>query len=327
MKVNDILKQIIIFVFLTAIYQLLTTAVFAQQVTLSMSPPIVETLIKPGKTVLIGYTVQNLGDPTPLLFKIRSFSPQGDYGEMIIDQELSGPIRFSLDNTDMELEQPFLMRSRDIRQALIRIRIPEGTPEGDYYYTILAESQPAPDIGGQSSPRATASIGSNLLITVTGTGITEANGRIALFDIPPLYKLTFGTTQYNLIESQSVVPVTLVIQNKGKNMVKPQGAITLRGPLSPTKSFPLIPQNILAESQRLVRTEGTLQSNDRVSLKLSGFLLGTYSLSASVYFGEGSQQLFANAAFIALPFRLMGVLSLLLFITLGLIYFAKKKRE
>ena len=322
------MKNIItIIIFITVIAVILPKKTLAQQVTLSLSPPIVETLIKPGKTVLIGYTVQNLADPTPLLFKIRSFSPQGDYGEMIIDDELSGPIRFSLDNTDMELEQPFLMKTSDVRQALVRIRIPDGTPEGDYYYTILAESQPAPDIGGQSSPRATATIGSNLLITVTNTGITEANGRIALFDIPSLYQLNIGATRYNLIESQSVVPVTLVVQNKGKNMVKPQGTITLRGPLSPTKSFPLIPQNILAESQRLIRTEGTLRSDDRISLKLSGFLLGSYTLSASVYFGEGSQQLFANATFIALPFRLMGVLSLLLFITFSFFYFARKKSE
>lgn len=320
-------KVIIIIIFITVIAVIFPPESHAQQVTLSISPPLVETLIKPGKSVLIGYTVQNLGDPTPILFKVRSFSPQGDYGEMIIDQDLSGPIRFSLDNTDMEFEQPFLMNSRDVRQALVRIRIPDGAPEGDYYYTILAESQPAPDIGGQSSPRATATIGSNLLITVTNTGVTEANGRIALFDITPLYKINVGSTQYNFVESQKVLPVTLVVQNKGKNRVKPQGGITLRGALSPTKSFPLIPQNILAESQRLVRTDGNLRSDDRVSLKLTGFLLGSYTLSASVYFGEGSQQLFTNTSFIALPFRLIVVLGIFLFITLSFLFFTKKKRE
>src|SRR3989338_8291334 len=203
----------------------------AQQITLSISPPIVELLVKPGKTLLIGYTIQNLGDPTTLSVKIRTFSPQGDYGEMVIDLELISPIRFSLDNTDMQFEQPIFMKQRDTIQALVRIRVPEGTPEGDYYFTVMAETEPAPQIGGASTSLAKATIGSNLLLTVTKSGRVEIKGRVALFQIVPDFTFPLFGREYQVVESGKKIPIDLVIQNQGKNLMKPQGEVVLRGSL------------------------------------------------------------------------------------------------
>jgi len=110
---------------------------------------------------------------TAIIVKVRSFSPRGDYGEMLIDTELISPVRFSLDNTNIQLEQPILMKQRDTTQALVRIRIPEGTPEGDYYFTVLAETQPIAAIGGATASLAKASIGSTLLITVPNRALLK----------------------------------------------------------------------------------------------------------------------------------------------------------
>ena len=118
-----------------------------------MPPPIVEILVKPGKTLLIGYTVQNLGDPHSSFFGQNSnfFLLRVIMEKCISILELISPIRFSLDNTDMQFEQPLFMKTRDTVQALVRIRVPEGTPEGDYYFTVMAETEPAPQIGVELS--------------------------------------------------------------------------------------------------------------------------------------------------------------------------------
>ena len=246
------MRKIITIIIVIIIITVITKPVSAQQITLSMSPPIVEILVKPGKTLLIGYTVQNLGDPTALSVKIRTFSPQGDYGEMHIDPELISPIRFSLDNTDMQFEQPLFMKTRDTVQALVRIRVPEGTPEGDYYFTVMAETEPAPQIGGSSTSVAKATIGSNLLLTVTKSGRVEVKGRIALFQITPDFTFRMFGREYQVVESGRKIPVDLVVQNLGKNRIKPQGEVVLRGPLGQKTAYSLFSQNVLADSSRLL---------------------------------------------------------------------------
>lgn len=312
---------------LTAALILSSTAlpVQAQQITLSMSPPIVETLIKPGKTILIGYTVQNMGDPTTLAFQIRSFTPQGEFGEMKIDDELATPIRFSLDNSDIELEKPFFVKQRDGKQALVRIRVPEGTPEGDYYFLIMATSYPVPAIGGSTASLAKATIGSTLLVTVTKSGSLEANGRISLFRMEPDFTFRLGGKEYRIVESGSRVPVTLFVQNLGRNLIKPQGDITVRGPFNTKTVYNLIPQNVLAQSSRLVKAEG--RSSDRATLLAPGYFIGPYTLSARVSFGENTPQLYANTTFIGLPLRLMAAVLGVILVSVLIIVFNRRRKE
>lgn len=313
--------------FLTAGILVYPAVSHAQQVTLTMSPPIVETLIKPGKSILIGYTFQNLGDPTAMTIKMRTFSPRGDYGEMTIDEDLQSPVRFSLDNADLQFDQPFFMKQRDVKQALVRIRIPDNTPEGDYYFVFLAETEAVPSVGGSSNPLAKASIGSTLLLTVTDTGITEVKSRIALFDMVPdfTFKL-FGKT-YRVMESGSPIPVHLIIQNLGNNLIKPQGSVTIRGGFGEKTDYPLLPQNILSTSSRLIKSSGGSPTKPDVSLLIPGYLIGSYTLSANVNFGDNTPQLFANTSFIALPFRLIIVLSGVICISLVIVRLLQKKQK
>lgn len=319
------MRKIITIIIVIIIIIVIAQPTNAQQITLSMSPPIVEILVKPGKTLLIGYTVQNLGDPTALSVKIRTFSPQGEYGEMRIDPELISPIRFSLDNTDMQFEQPLFMKTRDTIQALVRIRVPEGTPEGDYYFTVLAETEPAPQIGGSSTSVAKATIGSNLLLTVTKSGRVEVKGRISLFQITPDFTFRMFGREYQVVESGRKIPLDLIIQNLGKNLLKPQGGIILRGPLGEKTNYPLLPQNVLADSSRLMKTSKGEDVPYQHSGLLSGYFMGIYALSANVSFGEGTPQLYANTSFIGLPIR-FGIAMLVVVTISVLIIISKRKR-
>jgi hypothetical protein len=302
-----------------------TVPVYAQQITLTMSPPLIETLIKPGKTILIGYTVQNLGDPTTLEFKIRPFSPQGDLGDMKIEGELISPVRFSLDNTDIQLEKPFFVSQNESKQALVRIRVPEGTPEGDYYFVIMATSHPVPAIGGSSTSLAKATIGSTLLVTVTKNGRLETNGRISLFSMMPDLTLRLLGKEYKIVESSSKVPVNLTVQNLGRNLLKPQGEITLRGPLHTNTTYKLIPQNILATSQRRIAAENPKMPAKSSSLLISGYFVGPYTLSARVLFSENSAQLYATTTFIGVPFKLLIAIGLLMLASIFIIVLVKKR--
>jgi hypothetical protein len=286
--------------------------IFAQSVSLGISPPIVESLIKPGKSILIAYKLENFGDPVVLHVNVRPFVPKNNTGDITVKDEFSGPIRFSLENSNIKIDKPFFLSPNKSQQILLRIRVPEGAPEGDYYYTLLAQTEPPPSQEGSTASRAQVTIGSNILISVSKTGTSIVNAKIALFDtlkkgtIPFLDKL-------KLFDSNDKIPVQLIVQNNGKNLIKPYGEITLKGNFGEKEKYDILPQNILAESQRLLTAtpsaeidcdEGKGQAClSPTSLLLSGFFLGKYTLSTSINFGENSPNIFASTTFFALPLK------------------------
>lgn len=278
--------------------------VLAQKFSLSLSPPLTEIIIKPGRSVLVAFNIYNLGDPQILTPLVKSFEPIGNFGNIVLKKELEGPIRFSLDNSEIELEKSFFLKPNEKQQLLLRIRAPEGAPEGDYYYTLVVQSDPAPNNNSLTLGRAKASIGANILVTITNQGNLEIKPSITLFDTLRGLRINKGLKVY---ESNQPIAVVLILKNQGKNLIKPRGKITLIGNFGEKAEFEIIPQNILGRSQRqlLASPSANLNLKQPTTLTLSGFFVGYYRLTADLDFDAGTKKLFANTSFIALPLKLM----------------------
>ncbi len=310
-------KTLIFFLFFLSFVPF-SSLVFAQQLSLSIKPPHLETIIKPGKSILVAYTVQNLGDPAIIKANVLPFVPRED-GGVTIQEEFSGPVRFSLDNSNLQLNQPFFLTNKQSQQLLLRIRLPEGGPQGDYYYTFFVESEPPPSVQGRGpSSRAQARVGSNILITVTEGGVLDIKGKVTLFDV--LARFKWGNLR--IFDSGDKIPVVLIVRNEGKNFVQSAGKIVLKGNFGEKATYDLLPLNILAQSQRIMAAtpsaEIDCEANKAIycqrpiSLLLSGFFIGKYSLSATINFGEGTPIISASTTFLSLPIKfllaLIGVL-------------------
>lgn len=285
------------------ILRVLSFPVFAQQVSLSLSPPLIELKIKSGKSLLIAYSLKNSGDPSTLTPYVLPFEPSGQLGNIALKDTFEGPIRFNLDNKNLKLNEPFFFKNNQEGQLLLRIRIPEGTPEGDYYYTLLVESKPSQATEGSTGSVATATIGSNMLITVTNDGATSVQSSVSEFSVLPHYKIKIFGKTYNIYDSSDIVPVRLVVSNSGKNLITPQGTITLKGPLNSKSKYQILPQNILAESQRLLHATPSAQLNKTTSLNLKGFFIGKYDVNGQLNFGESTPTLISNVSFYGIPIK------------------------
>ncbi len=329
-------KIIIIIVLLTTGCLLLTTNVMAQQVSLSISPPLEEILIKPGKSVVIGYQIENDGDPTILSAYVRPFEPGDTLGNIKIKDALEGPVRFSLDNSQIQLEKSFFVKTLDSQQLLLRIRIPEGTPEGDYYYSLLVESNPP--TSNDTVSRARATIGSNILITVTNSGKLDLSGKVDLFNVMTRFTFNLFGNIIHIADSNDKIPVDLIIQNNGRNFVKPQGQITLRGNFGEEAKYDVVGDNILTGSKRLIVATPSAQIECEAnrtaaacvhpaSLILSGFFLGHYRLSATLSFADGAPPFFASTSFFAIPFKLVIGLFAAVAISILIVTKMRKKEE
>lgn len=301
------MRKIIIITFIIFITVItIINPVLAQTVSLGISPPIVEIVVMPGKSLLIAYNVENYGDPVILEATIKSFEPKDSFGNINILNDLNGPIRFSLDNSDLQLEQPFLVKTKATQQLLLRIRVPEGAPEGDYYYTVLAKSQPSNLSDQSTQAAASATIGSNILITVSNNGKIDVNGKITSFDVVPRFLLNLFQNQIRIFDSTDNIPVILRVQNNGQNLFKPEGEINLIGNFGEKATFDIIPQNVLGNSSRVLvaSSEAAFNNENRSSLLLKGFFIGKYKLSTSLSFGQGLPNTYAAVTFYAIPIKL-----------------------
>lgn len=269
---------------------------------------------------MVAYKLENLGDPTFLNLKVLPFEAKDNLGNIRIKSEFEGPVRFSLDNSDLQLEQPFFLKTNDSQQILLRIRIPENITDGDYYYSLLAETSPPTASEGIGSARAKATIGSNILVTISNSGNVDIKPKIILF-----------STRGKLFDSSDKIPVVLIVANKGKNMMKPEGQISLKGNFGETLKYDIISKNILAESERMIEATPSASFDCReqkclfpTTLMLSGFFIGRYNLSTQIKFGENSPVIFGSTMFYAFPFKILGGILLAAVI---IIFIIKRKKS
>lgn len=145
---------LVLFVYLYICLFVYSHNVKAQQVSLSLSPPLIEAVIKPGKSIMIAYNLKNYGDPTHINVRVVSFEPKDNLGQILLKQNLEGPVRFNLDNADIKFDVPFFMKTSSFQQILLKMRVPENIPSGDYYYSLLAETVPSASLEGVGSAQS-----------------------------------------------------------------------------------------------------------------------------------------------------------------------------
>lgn len=317
---------------LSLVFFLLPAQVHAQQFSFSVSPPLVEMIIKPGKSVVIAYTITNGGDPTIISANVLPFQPHGISGDVELKKDMEGPIRFALDNSNIQLGKPFMLQPRKGQQLLVNIRVPEGTPEGDYYYTFFVQNELGKPTEGVSAAQAQGRVGAHILVTVTQSGRIEAGGSIGSLSVKPHYSFNLFGSQFDIFESTDIIPVTLIVQNTGKNYIKPEGVLNLKGSLGENADFSVLPQNILSQSSRRINATpsaqvSSLDGSEPASLLLSGFFFGKYTLTAHLSFGPNTGSHTSLVTFYAFPFKLMISAGLALIVGIVIIQQLKNKKQ
>jgi len=295
---------------LGAVLWLAAATVYGQSLSLSLTPPLLEITIQPGRSITQVYKISNQGETDlALTSQIVPFQPADEFGHILpVGTTSKFKIQnwFSFQNTNLDLGQKFLLPAGQKQEIVLKLKIPENTPEGDYYAALFFATLPEVFLGGQSATQAQAKIGSNLLITVSRDGqplkkakITEFRLQKCLFRLPlPVGK----EKKWCLIDSFDQPEFLLRLQNTGRAFFKPMGRLTVTGWLSQKYLLELLPENVLVDSLRQIRCQF---DNQPGSCRLnSRFLLGPYQ--AKVEFGPDrvSVDYTATTSFLALPFKL-----------------------
>lgn len=264
----------------------------AQQIDLTIAPPSIELLIKPGAQVRVPFTISNRSDEVSVAPSIKTFTHAGDGKSVEYGSAEGLPIKASFYEGTNGSVSNITLKKGESKKIFVDLVVPGSTSESDYYLAFIAETQPE-RIDKQYSVRVKAQIAAPILVTVSQSGITEAKGTIDIFEV-----------SRQIYDSFDSVPVKLHLQNLGKNVVYAGGAITIRGPLGEKVVYPLENHNILSHSNRSMVSKLAQGENAAV---LKGFFIGRYTVSADVALGDGAVQVSRSTSFFAFPFKIIFV--------------------
>lgn len=301
-------------------YILNTNLVRAQTLSLGIEPPLLQVVAQPGKIITQAYKITNPGDQVVLVSKLLPFKPADAYGHIQLPENLTAPAYeypflnwFSLQNADLDLGDSFLLKTGEHQQLVLKIRIPENAAQGDYYTTLLIQSQPAADLTNSGSAQA-GMIGTNILLTVSDVEHPEIDAEVDVEIQNPLFLFIQNLLKFfnlhwqipkflknlKLVDSLDQIPFVITSKNKGDFRYISNGKLVVNG--DPGIGFfeqELVPENVLAQSQR----------QQTIVWRKHGFLLGKFSAQVDLQ-PNPNTKISHQIVFVALPYKIITIIIL-----------------
>ena len=209
---------------------------------ISISPPQIEFILKPGVNLTQAYQITNNSDQTVTLnTKILPFLPQGDSGSVTYTNLVSNPnILFSLNNSDLKIGQPFTLGPKEQKQIVLKITATDQVQLADYYSTFFIYQNPQTSANSSNISQTSGQIGSHILLSVSQTELPKTQGVVQKFTLNPKIKDVFFTP----------IKFSGQVQNQTNYFFKTSGKITIYKNSKVIKELPLDSQNVLANYYR-----------------------------------------------------------------------------
>ena len=272
--------------------------IHAQSLGLSISPPIVEITIIPGKEITQTFTISNDGEDGMASIYIVPFRAQGEKGVVVLDENNiitdTSPYAswFKISSPVSSSGQNFYLGGGQSKNVDIQITPPKNAEEKDYYFTLLYElTNDVPGGIAPVGPTNKARIGANMLISVSKEETPETSFSIVEFSAP------------KIVDSLGKINFNVRIRNNGSYFLKPSGKIVIEPITGSSETLDLAPLNIVSNSIRnipCIEGEGIIscQSNNKV-------LIGIYKATLKIKTDNQENYQEKTATTIAFPFSIL----------------------
>lgn len=236
----------------------------------TLRPSQVELVAQPGITLTQAYNVvNNSNSPLVVSASVLPWQPKGSDGSVNYEGvPTSTDFIFSLANSDLRLNQSFVLRPSENRQLVLKIKSTTIAPQGDNYFTFFINQ----DLGGQlnsdsTGGQATGRLGSHLLISTSNTENPPSILKTTNITLSPRFTDIFFPK----------VSISGLITNESDYFTKTTGKITITHRGQVVTETELFPHNVLAHSDRSL---ACLSNNEPVSCILHPpFWPGVYTVT------------------------------------------------
>lgn len=300
-----------IVLFLYSIFLFFVPPVHAQSTTLSITPPVVEILIAPGKKLIQNFTFKADGDNLSVIPEIHHAKPIDSNGHITIDPDPYTPSSISLSITsNHELGKAIPLKNGELTMSLTLDAATVDMAEDVYLALVLKVV--SNDVLNSSTSTLPA-ISALIFTTINPSGVTPIDLSIENFT-PPLFH-----------DSYQPFTISPLLKNNIPIMLRPSGSyevIDSRGQV--VYHTPLYPSLILGESTRQI-----MGMKDDLQLPLTWVPrwhnIGPYRLRITITTQGGTKIIEVEKPIWIMPIR--GIILILLALILCLIIFLQMKRR
>lgn len=251
--------------------------------TVTISPPRFELFGNPGDVVTEKIKVSNDGD-TDITYtvNVEDFTAEGDQGSItFIDPETTKD-NFSLARWITFEPSQFTIPAGQEKIITYTIRIPKTGEPGGHYGSVLIRRSAGGTQPGSAS--VDSRVGSLILLRVSGATTEKLN----LENFAP----------EDAFQQYGPITFNMRFKNEGNVHVAPTGTIVITNMFGrKVKEVPLTPTNVLPDANRIVQAK--LDEKN---------LIGRYTASLVLSYGQTKQTLSGSTSFIVFPFWLMIVI-------------------
>ena len=266
---------------------------------LEIAPPVVTISVNPGQSVKTQLFLRDVSQSNLVVTsEVDDFVAAGEDGTPKILLKDEGANPYSLKAWVVPPVQ-LQLASREVKTLPITINVPaNATPGG--HYGIVRFTAAAPSLNGNTGVSLSASLGALLLVTVSGKTKESLNVKE--------FSANKGGKTSSLFES-TPINFTLRLRNDGNVHEQPTAQAIIKDMFGKTVAavnFNEPPHNILPQSIR--RFDAPLDKATIGTKKL----FGHYTAHLTVTYGATKQVTTATMGFWVIPYRLIGILILVL---------------
>ena len=318
------------------LYQLLLNVniAHAQTVDLGIYPPVFQVQTTSPADVKAPFFIENFSDSSiNLVISLKPFTAAPmENGTISFSADLSSfpdpsllqRIRVEDDNNSQI--QTLTLAPKQKKNLSLAIEITNNQSKGDYYVSLVFTSNNQNTINNSNFSEATASIASNILLSVGPVG--ETKGYIEDFSAPPLM-------------SGGPVPFTVRIRNTSDHYITPKGDIVITNMFGQNVGkVNLLPVNILSNATRRIpdSIQSDINSKDYQTVKAVAdnnqypvavwpekFLVGPYTATLTLALSATGPLFRKTVFFFAFPTEyLLAILAIIIVISFIILRVKKK---
>jgi len=273
--------------------------VSAQESTgIALSPPTFEISANPGDILKNTIRVENLNDRAiQVVVDKRNFTALGEEGSVSLTEEetpFSLASWISVEPTEAEIG------AKSTRTFVFTTNVPLNAEPGGHFGSIVFK------------------VGADAKVAQTGATVSQELGALVLLEIAGKATEAAILETFNakkLFWEKGPVDFEIRVKNEGNVHLKPQGTIMIMDTLGKRVAhFEIEPKNVLPGAIR--RTEASWEK---------GFILGRYTATASLVYGTKGEILTGSTTFIGFPYRLAGIIGLILVVVILFLYKIRKR--
>ena len=249
---NRLITPTIILLLIAIIFQLFAIPANAQELNLSINPPLLRVNIKPGKSITQVFNIENKSPENVLLVaRLVPFTSSDKFGNPILDpsSQVKWLNYFSLANSEIKLNEPFELKANSSDQLIVSLSIPDTAPLKDIYTALLVSTYGNTINNNLQGSSVKASIASNLLITVS-TQLSPATV-LKITDFNPETGSFLKLGNFYIIDNITPLTFNALVKNDGDFTAETKGIFKIQhGDADPIELQSILPQYVIAKNFR-----------------------------------------------------------------------------